>query len=316
MPCDKENGTMVDLVKVKVEERVGAKRRLSDLQESCSTKRCKVPGSVSEAVGLAVELVDDAVVASPPGTDNVVDSRIDELSERSESIREKVISLTAKLSDSGEARDKEEQKSEKHLKTVGTEAIVLAELIVAKWDGALSYHHDVLRSIRGTVMAADERNAAYTDRLTQLRLPSEEGSKVKAVFSSAGPSQQGPQVTKPKSALEAKESELQTLRGLAAENSTLRTEAVWLWDSVETLGRERRKIVMLTQYVRDFAAHFRKIQADAEVLRKRNMKFAGVVWDKVAQATVKPTRAKAIGKEVASVKPKLIASSVECANSR
>lgn len=47
--------------------RVGGKRLLSALQESCHVKRWKVLGSVSEAVGLAVELIDGAAVAKSPG---------------------------------------------------------------------------------------------------------------------------------------------------------------------------------------------------------------------------------------------------------
>lgn len=51
------------------------------LQGSSRAKRYKVPKSVSEAVGLAGELMGDVVVTSLHGADSAVDSRIDELTE-------------------------------------------------------------------------------------------------------------------------------------------------------------------------------------------------------------------------------------------
>lgn len=60
----------------------------------------------------------------------------------------------------------------------------------------------------------------------------------------AGPSQEELWAAKLESALAVKESELQLLPGLAAEIFTLRTKTRRLENSVETLGRERRKIVM------------------------------------------------------------------------
>lgn len=67
LPDDEEDWIIGDLVAVGAGKRVGVKRRLQDLQESCRIKKRKVPGSVSVAVGLAGELVDEALVATLPG---------------------------------------------------------------------------------------------------------------------------------------------------------------------------------------------------------------------------------------------------------
>lgn len=48
---------------------------------------------------------------------------------------------------------------------------------------------------------------------------------------------------------------------------------------------------------------------------KWNMELAGGVQEKVAQTTVESARPKAVAEELASVKSKLTASRVECANS-
>lgn len=53
------------------------KSRFCDVLESCCVKRSKVRESVVEAVGLAVELVNDAVITSP-GVINVFDPHIDD----------------------------------------------------------------------------------------------------------------------------------------------------------------------------------------------------------------------------------------------
>lgn len=58
VPDNEEDWTMGSLVEVDAEERIGMKRRVRDLQESCLVKRRKVRKSVVETVGLAVELVD------------------------------------------------------------------------------------------------------------------------------------------------------------------------------------------------------------------------------------------------------------------
>lgn len=109
------------------------------------------------------------------------------------------------------------------------------------------------------VKAADERNASHVDTFTQLQLPLKEEHTFKAVSSLVGPSQNGSQTAALKTGLKAKELEMQTLPGLAAENSTLRVEVSWLRSSVNTLGRERREELMLTHDVRDLTAKTEKI---------------------------------------------------------
>lgn len=61
------------------EGREGSKRRLYDLQKSCCVKRRNILESVFKAVGLAVELVYDAVVTLTLVADTVVDTRIHKL---------------------------------------------------------------------------------------------------------------------------------------------------------------------------------------------------------------------------------------------
>lgn len=46
------------------------------------------------------------------------------------------------------------------------------------------------------------------------------------------------------------------INGLAAENATIRTKTCGLMSFVETLGRERKEVVILTQNLLDFMANF------------------------------------------------------------
>lgn len=87
---------MGHLVEADAGERAGLKRHLHDLQECCRFKRRKVPDSVVEACGLAIEWVDDALVVSPGAVD-VADARIDELTEQLASTKVEVILITSKL---------------------------------------------------------------------------------------------------------------------------------------------------------------------------------------------------------------------------
>lgn len=59
-PKDEEDWLIGSLDETEAEERVEAKRRLSNSQESCSAKTRMVTETVSKAVGLAVLQVDDA----------------------------------------------------------------------------------------------------------------------------------------------------------------------------------------------------------------------------------------------------------------
>lgn len=64
---------------------------------------------MSEAVGLVVEQVDDAAVASSPVAGCIVEPHFDKLMGQVASIQAEVISSTANLFDLEEARDKAEQ---------------------------------------------------------------------------------------------------------------------------------------------------------------------------------------------------------------
>lgn len=98
--------TLGSLVEVKAEERARAMRRFPDLRESCRAKRRGAPVRVSEAVGLAVKLVDCVVAASSSSASDVVVPHIDELTRKLAITRVEVISSTVKLSGLEVARNK------------------------------------------------------------------------------------------------------------------------------------------------------------------------------------------------------------------
>lgn len=109
-----------DMVEDEVEERVRVKRCLLDLQKSGARKR-KVSESVLEAVGLAVELVDDAVVALLLGRGLDNGSRIDELTEQLATIRAEFVSIAAMTPDLLVARDMAVLKHENVVRKTQTE---------------------------------------------------------------------------------------------------------------------------------------------------------------------------------------------------
>lgn len=70
---------------------------------------------------------------------------------------------------------------------------------------------------------------------------------------------------------------METLRSLVTENATLRTEAIYLVDSIETLGIEKRRAETLALDVLSATSNAKKIKADAETLKNWNTKLVGVV---------------------------------------
>lgn len=123
-------------------------------------------------------------------------------------------------------------------------------------------------------------------------------------------------VSELESALEEKELELQTLLGLVAENATLSTDVARFRASVETLGREKRKLVVPTYDVRALTKNVGKIKAIAEKLRRRIVKLEDDVLNKRTLATMETARVNELAHESASVRSKLSASRVKVANSR
>lgn len=142
------------------------------------------------------------------GTSMTVDPRIDELTWQLARGKAEVVSITAKLFDLKDARNKTEREHEELVKNICTETKMLEDHVVAEWNGALSCYHGLLRSIRGIVSSDDENSASHTDTLTHLRLLLEKERKVKAVSFSAGPTQCGSCVAELEVALAAKELEL------------------------------------------------------------------------------------------------------------
>lgn len=96
-PDDEEYWTIGDLVEAGPDGRVGVERLLHDLQDSCCVKKRKVPESVSEAVVLAVELINDVVASTSSCAGSSIEPRINELTQELSITRVKVVSLTAKL---------------------------------------------------------------------------------------------------------------------------------------------------------------------------------------------------------------------------
>lgn len=79
MPSDEVDWMMGELVGAEEGKRVEIEPHLPDLHELCRAKTRDVSGSVSVAVGLAADLVDDVIVTSLFGGGLIVDPRIGEL---------------------------------------------------------------------------------------------------------------------------------------------------------------------------------------------------------------------------------------------
>lgn len=104
MASDEVDWTMSDLMELEVKKLVQAKHLFRSLQKPCCSKRHMIPEGVSGAVGLAVELVYEAVTEASFGSDNFASLRIDEFTGQLASTRVEAISLTAKLSDLKQTR--------------------------------------------------------------------------------------------------------------------------------------------------------------------------------------------------------------------
>lgn len=191
MPSDKKDCTRGGSVEDEVGERGEIKRRLRALHELCRADRRKVPESVSEAVGLAVELVGSVVVASSLGAGSIYDLCSDNLTGQLASTRAEVFSLETNVSNLEGARDKVEQEHEGVVRKMLIATRTLEDPIRAELDGALSGYRGVLCSIRGIIKATDKLDASDIFTLIQLRLFFNEGRKVKVAALSSGPFQQG-----------------------------------------------------------------------------------------------------------------------------
>lgn len=186
--AQEEDWDLEDLVEMDSVERVGVKRRLRDLQDSCRTKRRRIPETIADAVGLAAELVSDVAVAPSPGkTSPVGDGTRRLTNEMSMQIRNalaKVDTLSAKVTElegsmkgarkgcdnavtalknelCGADKDASEKTKEHEapMKKLRAEAKAVETHLHAEKDGALPCNHDVLLSVRQTVKAGDERGA-------------------------------------------------------------------------------------------------------------------------------------------------------------
>lgn len=221
---DKEDWTRGNLAELVAGEQARMKRRLRNTQEPCRAKRRKVSKSIVEAAGLAVKSTNDTVVMSP-GTVDAIELRIDVLSGQLSSTKAEVMSLTSKVYNLEEARDRASLEHAKLLQKLRAEAKMSEGCPSLKRNGASPRYHGVLQSTQRIVKAADEQNAGHADTLRQLRQLFEEGHEVKAVPSLNGPPQAGLRVADLESAIKAKQLEVQTLPGSAAENLTSRAKS-------------------------------------------------------------------------------------------
>lgn len=137
-----------------------------------------------------------------------------------------------------------------------------------------------LQSILAVANVVVELNAGRFITLTQSRL--KEARKVNVNFLTASLLREELRVADSDSAIEAKESALQTLSGFASESWTFRAESSPLWVFVETLGCAKLKIVMVTRDVQELNLHSKKIRADAENMREQNTELACEVRGKDA----------------------------------
>lgn len=315
IPEGKENWTMGDLVKVDEKKPVGVERRLYALQESCSAKRRKVPGSVADVVDLVVKVVDDTLLTSP-GAIDVADPRINGFSGQLDSTGAEVISLTSKGRNLEGVRDNVMLEHEELLQKLHSDAKLSVERIATRRCSGFSRYHGVFRSIQGIDKTADGRNTGLADTLTLLRLLFEDRRKAEAVSSLTGPSQEGLWAAKLERALEEEHMKLKTLHGIASQKPPLRAEASLLRASVETLGHERRKIMTVAQNMPDLSLYLRKIRASNENLRRQIIELTVEVRERDVRATVESAKLEAVKTKLAIVTAKLAASRLEGASSR
>lgn len=132
MLSDEEDWTTGNLGKVAERQRVGDRRRFRDLQESCRARSRKVPKVVSEADGLAIELVKNVAVESSSGVDAIFDPRINGMTGQLRSTRAEVVSLIVKSSDPEDARDKVVREHEYVVRTIWTETKTSKDQILAE----------------------------------------------------------------------------------------------------------------------------------------------------------------------------------------
>lgn len=150
-----------------------------------------------------------------------------------------------------EAHNEVELEHADRLRKAKAEAKTSEEHIVSERYNALSRYHGVLQSFWGIAKAANDRNACYTDTLTQVWILFEDGRNVKKITLSTGSTLDVLWVIELKTALEVNDLKLHTIPGLAAEHSTYYTEDSRLRDFIKTHGRETSKTVMVIQYVQE-----------------------------------------------------------------
>lgn len=137
MPSDEGVSTMKDFVEYEAEKQVGVKRPFFDLQDSCHAKRRKVLESVSKVVGLAVKVMDDAIVTSSIGVGSIVVSRTDNSMGQLVTTRAAVLTLTAKWLNLGDAPKKTKREQGDLVRKICTETKTAEDHIIANRDIAL-----------------------------------------------------------------------------------------------------------------------------------------------------------------------------------
>lgn len=108
------------------------KQILCDLQDLYRAEVRKHPASVSAAVDLAVEKMNDVVVTSSPGMGKIFDPRIDKLTELLASTGTEGASFTAKYSDLKNAREKAKRELQMFVRNLRTETKTSEDLFTAE----------------------------------------------------------------------------------------------------------------------------------------------------------------------------------------
>lgn len=116
--------------------------------------------------------------------------------------------------------------------------------------------------------------------------------------------------------MKIKELELQTLPGLAAENATLLLDVSRLKNPVKTLSRKSDLVFPLVDEVRDLRMSAEFLRANAEAVKQQNIELEGEVLLAKDCPMVDPVRERTLLITLQSVKSKLAASRVKCANAR
>lgn len=103
------------------------------------------------------------------------------------------------------------------------------------------------------------------------------------------------------------------LCGFATENATPCSKNDPFIITIETLGREKRQLVMLFHDVRNLTVTCRNVRTEVEVIQRRKMKPESNVRNNKALAAMEAVCVKALSHEFINVSLKLVGSRMKSA---